>query len=870
MKRNWVSISVVVLLVVLASCAKSPEEPEIVPQPAVKQDDYLSPELRAKVEKLKADVAREPTTRENVRERVQVLWEWVNAYSLQDGVIPVDLPSGAAVILSYPETTRASLFARLVSVDRFVRELQVREEWPEAIGALTNDATEPFPAGSWQTIRQTYTVGEMGMATGGGIMVAKHFMSDHGPFQRDDPAGDNYVTIACSNPNARFANTTAPMIGMHGGFLAGALQTMVFQLEEAALTKGDTITITYGDRSGGSQGFLVQTYANDFFPLPVYVDLEGKGNFFTLPIRPYAVKGVDPHAVKGFAPSVVKVGEPFEISVRTEDFYYNRSSGSIPGYEVLLNGEKFSTIPAGDDAITVLSDLKFDKPGVYRFEFRSPDGKITGDSNPIWVQENPTQRVYWGELHAHGGLAEGLGTPTWYFRFGREDARLDFLALSEHDLWMDDSEWELLKRCARKYDDEGKFIVFLGYEWTMRMDNGGHHNVYFRSPDNRKRVGVHRAPTLSDLYLAVHEENDPEDVLIIPHCHQVGDWRMNDPDLERLVEIMSMHGTFRWFGERYIERGYQMGFVAGSDDHVGHPGYTGTLQRGLFQKGGLAAVMAPEKTSDAIFSALRNIATYATSGERMILDVTLNDEPMGARAKFSEERRMKGQVMGTAPIDTITVFKNGEEIWNKDYLTVERGRDSVVQVSFESSAEEFFRECPRGFRYWTGTLDVIGADIVSIAVPGFQNRYAEFARLDEDNKNRVHFATGTRGRTNAILLELKNIKDDAMIDIQLETATEIQSTGQTYRSPATIPAERVKFRLADMKNGRVRRDFKVDRYQDNITLRSVNPAGSYDRQFEVVDRDPYGRGDYYYVRVKQLDGALAWSSPIWVGGVPPT
>jgi len=868
MKRNWVSISVVALLVVLASCAKPHEEPEIVPQPAVKQDDYLSPELRANVEKLKADVAREPTTRENVRERVQVLWEWVNAYSLQDGVIPVDLPSGAAVILSFPRGDRASLFARLVSVDRFVRELQVREERPDAIGTLTNDATEPFPAGSWQTVRQTYTVGEMGMATGGGIMVAKHFMSDHGPFQRDDPAGDNYVTIACSNPEARFANTTAPRIGMHGGFLAGALPTMVFQLEEPALTEGDTITITYGDRSGGSQGFLVQTYANDFFPLPVYVDLEGEGNFFTLPIKPYAVKGIEPHAVKGFAPSVVKTNEPFEISVRTEDFYYNRSSGSIPGYEVLLNGEKFSTIPAGNDAITVLSDLKFDKPGVYRFEFRSPDGKITGDSNPIWVQEDPKQRVYWGELHAHGGFAEGLGTPTWFFRFGREDARLDFLSLSEHDLWMDDGEWKDLKQCVRKYNDEGEFIVLLGYEWTMMTNNGGHHNVFFRTPENRKRVGVHRAPTLSDLYLGLHRENDPEDVLIIPHCHMAGDWRMNDPDLERLVEIMSMHGTFRWFGERYIERGYQMGFVAASDDHVGHPGYTGALRTSLFQKGGLTAVMAPEKTSDAIFSALRNIATYATSGERMILDVTLNDEPMGARAKFSEERRMKGQVMGTAPIDTITVFKNGKEIWNKDFLTAEK--DSFIQVNFESSAEEVFRECPRGFRYWTGTLDVIGADIVSIAVPGFQNRYAEFARLDEDKKNRVQFATGTRGRANAILLELKNVTSDAMIDIQLETATEIQSTGQTYRSPATIPAERVKFRLADMKNGRVRRDFKVDRYQDNITLRSVNPAGAYDRQFEVVDRDLYGRGDYYYVRVKQLDGALAWSSPIWVGGVPPT
>jgi hypothetical protein len=27
-------------------------------------------------------------------------------------------------------------------------------------------------------------------------------------------------------------------------------------------------------------------------------------------------------------------------------------------------------------------------------------------------------------------------------------------------------------------------------------------------------------------------------------------------------------------------------------------------------------------------------------------------------------------------------------------------------------------------------------------------------------------------------------------------------------------------------------------------------------------------GDYYFVRVKQANDASAWSSPIWVGGMP--
>ena len=49
----------------------------------------------------------------------------------------------------------------------------------------------------------------------------------------------------------------------------------VFRLERGILTSEDEVTIIYGDRIGGSRGFKVQTYSNDAFPLPVYLDLNG-------------------------------------------------------------------------------------------------------------------------------------------------------------------------------------------------------------------------------------------------------------------------------------------------------------------------------------------------------------------------------------------------------------------------------------------------------------------------------------------------------------------------------------------------------------------------------------------------------------------
>jgi hypothetical protein len=693
-------------------------------------------------------------------------------------------------------------------------------------------------------------------------------MSNHDEFQLNDPSADNFLTIACSNPDARFATDTYPLGGMHGGFTSAVRETTVFRLQGTALRQGDVITVTYGDTSGGGKGLRLPTYANDFFPLPVYVDLEAEDNFFTLPIRPYQVRGTEAFSVHGFAPSVVAIGEGFDISVRTEDLYYNRATVGVPPYQVLLNGTPYTTVPADPDGLAVMEGVSFDQPGVYRFSFASPDGQVTGQANPVVVAEQPDRRVYWGELHAHGGFAEGLGTPAWFFRFAREDSRLDFVSLSEHDVWMDDFEWQTLVESVERFSDRD-MVVFLGYEWSMRFPQGGHHNVFFRNHRGRRRVGVQRAPNLPELYRQLRNENELDDVLIIPHCHQPGDWRLTDPALEKLVEIMSMHGNFEWFGRRYLGQGYQVGFIAASDDHLSHPGYTGTMSRSLFQRGGLAGVIAPEKTSDAIFDALRDLSAYATSGERIVLDVALNGAPMGSRTEFAEERRLEGKVVGTSPVDTITVVRNGEEIWSRDYLTVPGVTAGWVLVSFASPCAETSFDAPRGYRIWQGTLEVTGADLLSFDTPQFANRFAEFAHRVPSHPNRIAFSTGTRGKASSILLELDNVSPDAAVVLELDSTTEMPSTPQKFRRPAKIPPARVVLPFRNTSRGRLRREFQVDRYTDSITLRFVNPDGAMERTFEFMDLEPVRQGDHYYVRVQQLDGATAWSSPIWVGGVPP-
>ena len=104
-------------------------------------------------------------------------------------------------------------------VDALVREYRLRDEEPEALGSLVAD-TGPFEAGRLATITQTWTAGSRGIAAGGGVWVARHFNTVYGAFQTDDPAGEDYVTVATSDADALFEAEIIMARGAHGGFRA--------------------------------------------------------------------------------------------------------------------------------------------------------------------------------------------------------------------------------------------------------------------------------------------------------------------------------------------------------------------------------------------------------------------------------------------------------------------------------------------------------------------------------------------------------------------------------------------------------------------------------------------------------------------------
>ncbi len=825
--------------------------------------DYLEPALREAVEELKAGVAAAPTDESTVASRAEVLADWADAYALAGGEVGLEGPRvrlQATLPPRGPAARRAS-----ADVDRLVREFALRDE-TGALGTLEAAPLGPFEAQGHATVRQTWTAGTRSIETGGGFWVARHFNANFGPYQTTDPAGEGYVTIESDDPDAVFEVGEIMASGPHGGFRAPQ-PALVFRLAEGRIDPGERVTVTYGDTSGGGPGLRFPNTSSERMPLPLYVDLDGSREWRPLPIQPLVVVGTAIAGVHGFAPSVVEPGEPFELSVRAEDRFYNRATGPIPAFSVLIDGETVATTEAGTDPITVV-ELSLDEPGAHFITLESADGTIIGDANPVLVAEDPERRVFWGDTHAHSGQAEGIGTMEFFMRFARDDARLDFVTHSEHDVWLDAGEWDQMRRTTAEFDDPGRFIPFLGWEWTRARRFGGHHNVLFREVgEDQQLVSGLRFPTLSRLYRELHRLYDPDDVLVIPHAHQPGDYRQSDPELEPLIEMMSMHGTFEWFMRAYLSRGHEVGLIAASDDHLSHPGYSGPNRTSLAQQGGLAAVRAPERSREALFDAMRARHTYATTGDRIILELTVNDTPMGQRAQYADERSIEGRVIGTAPIQTVVLYKNDEPIWDVDYLAgpPADGTEELL-LSFESEAEPYHvGDAPRGWRHWRGTLTVSGADLAEISATDHVNPTTQ--GLEHDG-NTVTFRTNTRGDASSFRLSLENVTAEATIALDLEDAMETGSGPPSDRVHQLVPATSARLRLGQLQDGRLETPMPFDGYEDRITLRRLVVDGPRDVPFDYTDTDDPRQGDYYYVRVRQTNDAQAWSSPVWVGGYP--
>ncbi len=276
-------------------------------------------------------------------------------------------------------------------------------------------------------------------------------------------------------------------------------------------------------------------------------------------------------------------------------------------------------------------------------------------------------RAFFGDIHMHSAASDATGAPDEVL--ARAWARgLHFAVLTDHDniigqrqppSQQDENAW-----LTDAFDAKAGFACLHGYEWTTPPLPGGfgHRNVYFR---DRPRTGWcafrGECTETAELFAALTRG---QAIAVPHHTTWTGtDWAAHEEGIQRLFEIVSVHGANERPGEQLIPsrgdmpgmtavdglgQGLRFGFAGGSDGHglLWHHGISRKRNPWLT---GLTVAYARELTRAAIFDALFARRTSATSGEPIRAVIRIGDLPMGAA----------GEVAGKVPIRFAAAAEGG-------------------------------------------------------------------------------------------------------------------------------------------------------------------------------------------------------------------
>ena len=567
------------------------------------------------------------------------------------------------------EKNSVSEYKEVLTHSQSQNNLAAQDGKGKAVVIPDSDVVVSSP-GTWKIV---YTAGQEGIAKGGGVAFhISPFWGWTAP-QNYSPEAPGYVTGSCSNRDVELEIVPNQR-----------LKYVIARPVNRPLVLGDTITLVYGDtQNGKNPGAFARAdkYAEQEERFFIKTDSDGDGHFFAIEHQPSI--NILPASASYFivtAPSIVVENIPFPVTIAAVDRNDNRVTtyAGKPSITSSRAGALFVEDQA-DSWIRVFECI-IKEQGVYQFTADDRSNNLSGKSNPvICKKKSPRLKLFWADLHGHSNLSDGTGTAEDYFHYARFVSGLDAVALTDHDAWgfelLDEHEhiWESIKNTANQLYEPGRFVTFMGYEWT-NWTYGHKHVLFFDEP----------AP----LYSYRSKTSDAPDELwgLLKNCraitvsHHVGggpvaaDWNFNNPGIEPIVEICSVHGNSEYYGcpasiynpkkgafvQDALAAGYTLGIVASGDTHNGHPGRGDPMS----STGGIAGIYAEELTRESLWDAIKKRRVYGTTGDRIIIDFKINGHWMGevATEKNNAVRKIYIDVTGADIIRQIDIVKNNNNL----------------------------------------------------------------------------------------------------------------------------------------------------------------------------------------------------------------
>ncbi len=484
-------------------------------------------------------------------------------------------------------------------------------------------------------------------------------------WQFEHPGSKNHITVTTSGAGGAKFTLQIKQREFVGGYNAAARHGLCLNivLQSGEILENEKIIVSYKNTTspwisieypgvGGHEG-LVYIAINDQ-PIDVFPQ--------------FKVYSGDEKQLRVIVPSSVKPGQKFPVKVVSLDKYNNLSYATH--HNISIKSEGISLVTGINFSRRGEAWVSLPKKGVYRLEV---NGTL---SNPVKVTDTPNG-PYWGDIHFHTAFSvDAIGNDP--YGYARDVSCLDFAATTEHVAGGLELYWQQTLKWTEEYNKAGEFVTLLGIEAGLEMPGIVHYNMY---------LPVDKASVLYGTETGVSSATSMENILkysrdyeIIGQTHHTGwgsDMRLKYPDELKLLEIYSMHGQSEYFdndtplslenqrhrkggrgptgrkGFYYARDAWALGkkwfTVGGSDNHFCQPGV---------HYNSLCAVYSDDLSRKSLLNSLSTGATYATTGERIILEFTVNGEPMGSELIITpgEELKFFVSVNGTDQLQKVEVF----------------------------------------------------------------------------------------------------------------------------------------------------------------------------------------------------------------------
>jgi hypothetical protein len=454
-----------------------------------------------------------------------------------------------------------------------------------------------------------------------------------------------------------------------------------------------------------------------------------------------------------------------------------------------------------------------------------PSRRLPPDPDPNLV---PTGFVrLWGDLHRHTDHSRCKldldGTVSDQFRYARDVAALDFVAITDHFQHMTPETWESSCELTSRFFRPESFLTIYGFELTL---TAGHRNLFCADREAAKKGPVGRVSESGDWRSAF----DADDWIAIPH--QIADsqspltWKRQDRRLEPLVEIYQQRRgsyeavdaprrTFDFDAKApsvvdYLRAGWRFGVIA-SSDHIG-VGHA------------FAAVYSRGRSRSDLFKALRERRTYAATA-KIALDVSLGDMIMGDQGHVEPSAPLSIRADAGAVIAAIDVIRNGEVAarWHgtepaRGLLTlrvVNRETERDVSLEFKHAVPE--QAVPQDLERSDGLTQTLDRVV-------------------------LHSTSDSNADEDGVRVSVSSLGSESQVIVR--AGHESRELSLTELASKTPPP------------------FQLDGLAVDVRLDPPALGGTrFEERWRPGDWKP---GDWVYVRLVRVDGEMAWSSPIWI------